>query len=273
MESDHQKELRAYRRSHDRISFQHQVILELPDRKIFYGITQDVSLRGVFLITNDLPNGIETGDKGFLQITITKQPKKFPCMVAHIRNQGIGLKLLDEGIQFGASLTEALMQETHLRLGSEISAIIPVILCPTSSLVTIRRLEARLIKINISYLECYFSPMLNASEPLKNGDAIKLEILPLHQPPILVEGSVRSVLNAQNPNPKNEKKCTVFFSSMAQNSSKAIQELIHLLHEQRLKKMMTQRSCSIALQTGFDHPYRTQPEMVKDLTRFFGPRS
>lgn len=236
MNLSNQKNITAYKRSHDRVSFKHQVILELSDKKIFHGILQDVSLRGVFLILNDSPIGIKTGDEGFLQITLSNQPKKFPCKLAHIRNQGIGLQMLDKGIQFGASLTEALMQETHQRLGEEINQnkIIPVILHRTSLGAT-SQLEARLVKININHLEFSCLPMFIASEPLKSGERLKLDIhLPRH-PLIQVEGTLQSTKNSQNLDHKNKTIHIVSFSATDENNSKAIQELIRLLHEYRLK--------------------------------------
>ncbi|MEO5331416.1 MAG: PilZ domain-containing protein [Magnetococcus sp. YQC-5] len=280
MDKEQERSDTSSRRRHERVYFKYQAVLELAGGKTFWGITQDVSLRGLFLNVTGVPAGVEVGDVGLLRLTVLNLKKEFPCRVAHVRNAGIGIELFDKGENFGATLTATLLQETHVRLGADVDAhdaIKVVLRALPSSLKTITpttTLEARLVKISVSHMEFIFSALAGWS--LEPGMPLHLEILKTRHAPILVEAVVRSVVPAHDrecsPSTLNDKICAVVFSVMPDHTASAIKELVRTLHSRRLQLMMQQRSMSIGLQAGPDQPLRTRPAVRRDLERFFGAR-
>ncbi len=264
------------RRRHERVWFKYQAVLELVGGKTFWGITRDVSLRGLFLNTTGVPIGIQVGDTGVLRLTVLNLKKEFPCRIAHVTGQGIGIELFEHGENFGATLTASLLQETQVRLGADVDSSDHIRIAlrrPPNSVTSYALPEARLIKISVSHMDFSFDNLSGWS--LKAGDALKLEIVRPRQTPIAVDGVVRSVLSANfmDHQRADEKVCSVIFSVLSNSTTESIKELVRSLHARRLQQMLVQRSTSIGLQSGSDLPRRTRPTVRRDLVRFFGVKS
>ncbi|MBF0126239.1 MAG: PilZ domain-containing protein [Magnetococcales bacterium] len=255
------------RRKHERVWFKYQAVLELSGGKSLWGITRDVSLRGLFLCTTGVPAGVAVGDTGFLRLTVLNLKKEFPCRVAHVSQQGIGLELHDKGEHFGATLTASLLQETQVRLGADVSFTDHIRVTRVGASPSVVFSDGRLVKISISHME--FSFTVSPEWTLKPGEELKLEILQPRHAPIVVDGVVRSVMSGESP---TEKVCALVFAVLSEKTIAEVRELVRTLHGKRLQNMMTQRSTAIGLQSGADLPRRTRPEMRQQLERFYGPR-
>lgn len=264
-----------HRRSHERVFFKHKVVLELVGGKFVWGITRDVSLRGVFLVAANISPDIGTGNEGLLKLNISNSEKAFPCRVVYVQDNGIGIELQQKGIDFGATLTEALMQESLIRLGADIKVAdnLQLKLLKPSQKDQENLPEVRLVKISGSHIEFLF-PAASGWSP-KPGDCLHVEIRKYQHAPVAVEGVVRSVVkaNANDSTNPDDKMCSLILPAMPKNTEGAIKELVRDLHAKRLEKIATQRASHFALHSGPDQKPKARPELRKDLERFFGNRS
>ncbi|MBF0628259.1 MAG: PilZ domain-containing protein [Magnetococcales bacterium] len=255
------------RRRHERVWFKHQATLELANGKSIWGITRDVSLRGVFLATAVAPSAVEKNQVGQLRLNVQNMNQAFPCRVVHVSAQGVGIELHERGEQFGAALTTALMHETQMRLGADVADTDYIRVVRLGSAASVRP-EGRLVKVSASHLEFRFN--LANDWLAKPGSEIKLEILQARHAPIVVQGIVRTILPTRDP---AEKICALILGVLPDKTSADLKDLVRTLNDRRLQNMVTQRATSLGLQAGADLPRRTRPEIRQDLERFYGPRS
>lgn len=271
MELDNKISSFHYRRAHERILFKNEAVLELADGKILWGITRDVSLAGVFLITTNTTHGIEVGNEGLLRVTVLNSHRGFPCRVVQVRDGGIGVALRSKENDFSSTLTEALLQETTIRLGADLepSDHIQLILLETSSPTPRGIPDVHLVKISGSAMEFLFSSSSDWSP--QPGDCLNLEIRKYQQTPIIVEGVVRAVSTAKSGNYRSSdgRICSVILPTLAKDKESIVKELLRDLHTKRLHQLTTQRASYFALHSGPDQPPRSRPEMFKDIERFF----
>ncbi|MBF0180262.1 MAG: PilZ domain-containing protein [Magnetococcales bacterium] len=253
------------RRRHERVWFKCQATLHLPGGKTLWGMTRDVSLRGIFLAMAAPPSDVANGATGTLRLTVNTLQKEFPCRVVHVSDQGLGIELNDQGENFGAALTASLLQETQVRLGADVAYTDFIrVAKPGSS-----GIEGRLNKISISHMEFTFAPASGWNEP-KAGDELRLEIIQPRMDPLPVSGVVRTVHKAEKP---AEKSCALLFTNLPDRTTEALKKLVQSLHDQRLRNMVTQRTTAIGLNQGGDMPRWTRPDLRQNLERFYGPRS
>ncbi|MEO5327092.1 MAG: PilZ domain-containing protein [Magnetococcus sp. THC-1_WYH] len=275
MKSDTESMSSHHRRSHERVLFKHDVVLELVGGKSVWGMTRNVSLRGVFLVAANVPPDVGTGNEGLLKLNISNSVKTFPCRVVYVRDNGIGIELQQKGIDFGATLTEALMQETLIRLGADINVAdhLQLKLLKPSQKYQESLPKVRLIKISGNHMEFLF-PALSGWSP-EPGDCLNLEIRKHPYTPIAVEGVVRSVAkaNAKDSMNPDDKVCSLLLPAMPKNTEGAIKALVRDLHTKRLENIAIQRASNFALHSGSDQKPKARPELRKDLERFFGNRS
>ncbi|MBF0427471.1 MAG: PilZ domain-containing protein [Magnetococcales bacterium] len=262
------------RRKYERVWFKYQAVLEITDGKTFWGISRDVSLRGLFLVTTGVPIGVAVGNTGVLRLTVLNVKKEFPCRVAHVGSNGLGIELFDKGESFGAVLTASLLQDTQIRLGADVDAndLLKVVVRRAPIMPSLKGGgETRLLKISSGNMEFIYSLLFGWS--FKAGDALQLEIQQSPQDPIVVEGVVRTILSKDSRifDQVNDRICAVVFSVLPDRVSNAIRELVGRIHSRRLQKMMMQRATSLSLKADpspFVH--RSRSEVGKDLERFFG---
>ncbi|MBF0295790.1 MAG: PilZ domain-containing protein [Magnetococcales bacterium] len=251
------------RRRHERVWFKCQATLNLPGGKTLWGMTRDVSLRGIFLAMAAPPTDVTKGATGTLRLTVNTLQKEFPCRVAHVCDQGVGIELNDQGENFGAALTASLLQETQVRLGADV--------CHTDFIRVARQgndtTDGRLTKISISHMEFTFIPSSGWNEP-KPGDELRLAILQPRMEPLPVNGVVRTVLKGEKA---SEKTCALLFTNLSDKTTEALKKLVQSLHDQRLRNLVTQRTTAIGLNRGGDTPRWARPEVRQRLERFYGP--
>ncbi|HAT49418.1 MAG: PilZ domain-containing protein [Nitrospirae bacterium] len=272
MKSETESTASHHRRSHERVFFKHDVVLELVGGKSVWGMTRNVSLRGVFFVAANNFSDVETGHEGLLKLNISNSVKAFPCRVVYVRDHGIGLELQQKGVDFGATLTEALMQETLIRLGADTNVAdhIQMKILKSSQKNQESLPKVRLVKISGSHMEFLF-PTSSGWSP-GPGDRLGLEIRKYPHVPIAVDGVVRSVVKGNSMNP-DDRMCSLFLSAMPKDTEGAVKALVRDLHVKQLEKIAVQRASNIALHSGPDQKPKVRQELRKDLERFFGNRS
>ncbi|MBF0620873.1 MAG: PilZ domain-containing protein [Magnetococcales bacterium] len=105
-------------REWERISYNHpEVVLKMDRRRVYKGITSDVSLGGLFVKTQTPPRDIEQGEEGTLIFVSHKgKETQFPCETIRISEGGIAIQFLDSRAAFGISLVQEIFegfQEKH----------------------------------------------------------------------------------------------------------------------------------------------------------------
>jgi len=85
----------ANRRVCDRLSLNRKVVLELDNGEILVGETDDISLRGVLLNVDLLPEGDVLGMKATLFVIGDggEHSSGFPCKVVRLKDMSIALEL------------------------------------------------------------------------------------------------------------------------------------------------------------------------------------
>lgn len=272
MKSETESTPSHHRRSHERVFFRHEAVLELVSGKSVWGMTRNVSLRGVFFVAANNSSDVETGHEGLLKLNISNSVKAFPCRVVYVRDNGIGLELQQKGIDFGATLTEALMQETLIRLGADTNVAdnLQLKILKSSQKNQGSLPKVRLVKISGNHMEFLF-PASSGWSP-GPGDCLGLEIRKYQYAPIAIEGVVRSVVKASSMNP-DDKMCVLLLSAMPKTTEGAVKALVRDLHVKQLENIAKQRASNIALHSGPDQKPKDRQELRKDLERFFGNRS
>ncbi|MBF0435779.1 MAG: response regulator [Magnetococcales bacterium] len=93
------------RRNWERQEYQTGMTLELNSGIVISGYTLDVSLGGVFLLTDTPLTHISLGDKGTIHIKIAQLNLAFPCVVARINPRGIGVNFIAKQSEFGMMIS------------------------------------------------------------------------------------------------------------------------------------------------------------------------
>ncbi|MBF0211995.1 MAG: PilZ domain-containing protein [Magnetococcales bacterium] len=259
---------RAYdpkRRRHERVLFNRQAVLELTGGRKIFGLTKNVSLAGIFFVTNKV-EGIETGSVGTVRLTGSNLQNDFPCQVVHVRPNGMGLMFTGKGEHFAFGLSNLLMQETHTMLGAEVDS---------GEWIRVQRFDfsppGRLYKISPRNMEFGF-PVSPEWDP-KIGESLCLEILPLHQAAsIPVVGMVRLVMTGdpRSRERANERVCVFLFSELKDSVVRQIQELVSTLHSRRLNRIVNHRAASMAFQSDAELPRPSRQEIGRHLEKFYG---
>lgn len=275
MQSDNTATSSHHRRAYERVLFKHMAVLNFDGGKSLLGITRNVSLHGVFLVATNVPPDIEPDNEGFLGLTISNSKKTFPCRVAHVQDNGIGIALQKKGTNFGTTLSESLMQKTQIWLGVDIKSTdhLQLTLLNTSTSTPREIPDIRLTKIHGNHIEFRFSSSYDRS--LKLGDSLSLEIRQYERTPITLKVVVQSISTAHSKNTLNsdETVCSVVFSVIPENTESAIKNLVRDLHTQRLDQIVTERASYLALHSGPDQPPKPRSEVFKNIERFFGNRT
>ncbi|MBF0159680.1 MAG: PilZ domain-containing protein [Magnetococcales bacterium] len=90
----------ATTRNDPRIRFVTGIVLRTQDNLVIEGHTSDVSLSGAFLQTSGSHYDITPGEKGVAAVTVQEQEHEytmvFPCTVARVTRDGIGLNFDDD---------------------------------------------------------------------------------------------------------------------------------------------------------------------------------
>ena len=97
------------RRKWERLEYQSRMTLVLQWGRQLEGLTQDISLDSVFLLTDQPPMGIQVGEMGTLEDLPSRGSLKFPCVVARITAQGLALSFQDRQAAFGIYITHDMM--------------------------------------------------------------------------------------------------------------------------------------------------------------------
>ncbi|MBF0348074.1 MAG: response regulator [Magnetococcales bacterium] len=75
--------------------------LQLNDGTVMYGNTLDVSLGGVFLQTDMPPVGVVIGMEGKLFMKVVQLNISFPCIIARVNRDGVGVNFIASQSEFG----------------------------------------------------------------------------------------------------------------------------------------------------------------------------
>lgn len=97
------------KRRWERQEYESVMSFRLKDGRVFPGRTLDVSLNGVFLITDYIQNDLFIGMEGDLHLTTEEKNLIFPCVVVRIESHGIGLKFKAKQDDFGLYITHEMM--------------------------------------------------------------------------------------------------------------------------------------------------------------------
>ncbi|HAT49490.1 MAG: response regulator [Nitrospirae bacterium] len=89
------------KRQWERQEYQARMTLELEDGNVMYGNTLDVSLGGVFLLTDAPPGNIALGTPGKLFVKVVHHNIAFPCRVVRRDHQGVGVNFMANHSEFG----------------------------------------------------------------------------------------------------------------------------------------------------------------------------
>ncbi|MEO5327404.1 MAG: response regulator [Magnetococcus sp. THC-1_WYH] len=89
------------KRQWERQEYQARMTLELTDGNVMYGNTLDVSLGGVFLLTDVPPGNIALGTPGKLFVKVVHHNIAFPCRVVRRDHQGVGVNFMANHSEFG----------------------------------------------------------------------------------------------------------------------------------------------------------------------------
>ncbi|MBF0109977.1 MAG: response regulator [Magnetococcales bacterium] len=89
------------KRQWERQEYQARMTLELANGSLFYGDTLDVSLGGVFLLTDASPVGVHIGMEGTLSMKVVQMNITFPCIVVRVNDQGVGVNFIAQQSEFG----------------------------------------------------------------------------------------------------------------------------------------------------------------------------
>ncbi|MBF0189688.1 MAG: PilZ domain-containing protein [Magnetococcales bacterium] len=106
MYDERERPVSSSRRRHERVWFRYKAELTLSGGQALSGTTQDLSLKGIFLITTAPPDGVAVGDTGTIRFSVLNLRKEFLCRVAHLQPNGIGLTVQDTGEALETVLTD-----------------------------------------------------------------------------------------------------------------------------------------------------------------------
>ncbi|MBF0589086.1 MAG: PilZ domain-containing protein [Magnetococcales bacterium] len=82
------------KRRYERLSCYDAATLSLSKERIIEGKVQDMGFGGYSFVTEDMDfAGIELGDECAIEVQLFGRPTQFDCVVAHISNKGIGLRI------------------------------------------------------------------------------------------------------------------------------------------------------------------------------------
>ncbi|HAT50257.1 MAG TPA: hypothetical protein DCS88_07980 [Alphaproteobacteria bacterium] len=203
MQPDNTATSHHHRRAYERVLFKHMAVLNFVGGKSLLGITRNVSLHGVFLVVTNVPPDVEPGSEALLGLTIANLKKSFPCRVAHIRDNGIGIAFQKKDLDFGTTLTEFLKQKTQYWLGTDIKSSnhLQLTLLDTSTPTPKEIPNIHLIKMSATHINLSFFSSYGRS--LRPGDSLDLEIRKYEQTPITLKVVVQSVSTIHPKNTVN----------------------------------------------------------------------
>lgn len=260
------------RRKHERVRVRYPAELALDGGPKLSGHTQDLSLAGICFAPATRSNDLLIGRLCKIRLTGMSENREFSCRVVHLQGHGCGLRLTETGgAGFGAIVTDAMMQEIQIRIGMEIDSddTIRVKWINPDPKAQSAFTLGWLVKIGGTNME--FGYPVSSGWNFKMGDTIQVELQPWSQPAFQVNGLVRMILSG-DPRCRdrvNERVCVLVMPA-SQVNNPALRDLLFYLHSKRLKRLMTQRSTSVALQSGGDPPLRSRQESRRDLERFYG---
>ncbi|MBF0270606.1 MAG: PilZ domain-containing protein [Magnetococcales bacterium] len=106
MYEERERPVASSRRRHERVWFRYKAELVLSGGHAVSGTTQDLSLKGLFLITAGQPAGVAVGDTGTLRFSVLNLRKEFSCRVVHLQSNGMGLEVQDSDESLETVLTD-----------------------------------------------------------------------------------------------------------------------------------------------------------------------
>ncbi|MBF0285700.1 MAG: PilZ domain-containing protein [Magnetococcales bacterium] len=100
------------RRKWDRHTYAQRLELHLGPEVILTGKTRDVSLNGVFLLTEKTPSMAAVGDHGVLKLHLPDgEVLDFPCRLTRVTQEGVALNLGERAAAFGMALTREIFSD------------------------------------------------------------------------------------------------------------------------------------------------------------------
>ncbi|MEO5353516.1 MAG: response regulator [Magnetococcus sp. XQGC-1] len=99
----------------ERQEYESSMSFQLKDGRVFPGRTLDISLYGVFLLTEHQYSDLQVGLDGEIHLTTEERDLVFPCTIVRIEPRGIGLKFRAKQDDFGLYITHEMMLDLMTR--------------------------------------------------------------------------------------------------------------------------------------------------------------
>lgn len=255
-------------RRHERIRHQVPGTLVLATGSTYQGLTKDLSIRGLFL--GMIPgSGCEVGAEGTVRLDLpTLQEREFPCRVAFVSEQGVGLWIDQTGRDFGQVVTQALFGEMTANLGGESRdwSGYRVVVQGKSG----ESHGAKLIKLTNQRADLC---MPNHVAPYRHHTEVTLTIGHASGQTAVVHGTIVDTQSQRLMGREcagTEGHLQVLFAVGTKPDVDKLAGLVRLAHENRLAGMMKKRAVTNTLLSGGDSGFKPRSDQVRDINRFFG---
>ncbi|MEO5377630.1 MAG: PilZ domain-containing protein [Magnetococcus sp. DMHC-6] len=258
-------------RKYDRIKFELEARLRLPNGKVLIGKTENVSIRGCFLVVDTHLVEVKTGDEAVLSLHFVGQDvKNFPCCVVHVSSRGLGLDVTSAlGMELTAAYLEATQHSLSSTFGVEVTTV-SGIRCTMQGASEREEVYSDVIRLSALELTVALSSRL---VPVWFKPHITTKVmLALPALPVLhVQGRVVSVTSAVGVDGREMvKHFRVRLLNLSTEATRQIENFASGLDRNRLAKLMEDRS-QINMRKFYPEPIKKErKEIGLDLSRFFG---
>ncbi|MBF0400320.1 MAG: PilZ domain-containing protein [Magnetococcales bacterium] len=90
--------------------------LEFSEERVYYGVSRDVSVAGLFFIPEGEEVEVEVGETGYLQLTTGEDVHRFSCQVMRVTAEGLALQITDYPARFGVAISHDLFHSMLTRM-------------------------------------------------------------------------------------------------------------------------------------------------------------